>query len=196
MKTLKMLGIAALVASGLVIAGAGTAQATTVFTDSAKTIDYPSGTEIDWSQAQAWDTRLLAFNGTTLVTCTGSTIRGVTDATTAPSLSTPISQFAWSGCSQTIHTIANGSLRYAFTSGSSGQVTGSGSSWTIVTSGVSCTYGTGEGTKLGTVTGGTPAVMEIDATLTKLSGGLLCYSTVNWKTKDVLTAPHALYVGS
>jgi hypothetical protein len=198
MKPLKMLGLAALVASSLLTAGAGTAQATTFFTDSAKTIAYPSGTTMHWSQeqGQAWDTEVLASNGSTIATCAGSTTHGYTGAVTALSLPVSVGQYAWSECTQTIHTLSNGSLSFSYTSGSNATVTSSKSSWTVVFLGASCTYGTGEGAKLGTLTGGTAPVMTINATVNKSAGSFLCPSSVTWKAEEVLTAPHALYVGS
>jgi len=196
MKTLKMLGLAALAALSLTTIGAGTAQATTFFTDSAKTIAYASGTTMHWSLEQGWDTEFLASSGNTVATCAGSTVHGYTGAVTALSLPVSVGQYAWSECTQTIHTLSGGSLSFSFTSGSNAAVTGSKSSWTVVIFGTSCTYGTGEGAKLGTMTGGTAPVMTINATVNKSAGSFLCPSTVSWKAEYVLTAPHALYVGS
>jgi hypothetical protein len=62
--------------------------------------------------------------------------------------------------------------------------------------GTSCTYGTGEGTELGTITGGTSPHLTITATIPRIAGGFLCPSTGVWHATFVVTSPHELHIGA
>jgi len=191
MKYLKILGLASLAALSLTsIVGAGAAHATTLFTDPAKTIDYPAGTTL----------HLTLVSGTSLQrtpgTCTNATISATTTNTTGAAVTATLNVFARGNCSETEDTISNGSLAITYTSGSNGEVTSSGHSFTAAIFGVSCTYGTGEGTKLGTLTGGETPILKINTTLSKVAGGFLCPGTAGWHGDFVFTSPHAVYVGS
>ncbi|MGN6275722.1 MAG: DUF6531 domain-containing protein, partial [Solirubrobacterales bacterium] len=66
----------------------------------------------------------------------------------------------------------------------------------MVIFGVSCTYGTGTGTTLGTLKGGEEPLLSISASVPKTAGGFLCPSTATWSAEYVVTEPHALFVGS
>jgi len=194
MKYLKMLGLAAVAAMALMAFGAGTASATKLCTDSACTTVYAAGTEIK-SELVAGTSAALTSGGSTIATCTSSGVAGTTSNKEGATVSGNISSLTWGGCSQTTHTVANGSLEIAWTSGSNGTVTGKNSQVTVQIFGVSCTYGTGEGTHLGSITGGTSPILKITTTVAKTAGGFLCPSTAGWDAEYVLTSPHALYVG-
>jgi hypothetical protein len=100
----------------------------------------------------------------------------------------------WSGCSQTTHTTAGGTLDIMYTSGTSGEVVGTGFGVTVFIFNVTCTYSAGEGTKLGTLTGGSAPILKIETTVKKTAGGIFCPSTAGWDAEYVVTTPHALYV--
>jgi hypothetical protein len=196
MKNLKMLSLAAAAALGLLaFVGVGTASATTLFTDSAKTIDHPAGTTIGASIASGTSSSLRS-GGTLIATCTGGAIHGKTATTTGAEVRVNIESAAWDGCSQTTHTLLNGSLVIASTSGVDGEVTGKETQWTYGMFGTSCTYGFGEGVKLGTLTGGSPAMLKINILIPRVAGGFLCPSMTTWQAEYAFTSPHALYVGS
>jgi len=196
MKYLKVLGVAAFAATALMAFGAGTASATTLFTDEAKTIAYPSGTTIHATLVPGTSAKLTNTAGETIATCPKSTVHITTSALSGNPLPGVLDKLTWEECSQTTHTVANGSLDVAFTSGTSGTVTGTANQVTIGIFGVSCTYGTGEGTKLGTMTGGAEPKMAINAVVNKTAGGFLCPSTGIWEAEYVVTTPHALFVGA
>ncbi|HXQ89122.1 MAG TPA: hypothetical protein VN733_05725 [Solirubrobacterales bacterium] len=190
MKPLKKLALAAIAALSLTaLVGAGSAQATTLFTDPAKTIDYPAGTTL----------HLTLVSGTSLAltpgTCTDATISATTTNTTGAAITATLNVFARGGCSETTHTVANGSLEFKYTSGSNAEAVSKGTSTTVQIFGVSCTYGTGEGTKLGTVTGGAAPVLSVNTTLAKVAGGFLCPATTGFHGQFVITSPHAVYFG-
>ena len=80
MKHLKMLGLAAIAALGLMaFVGAGSASATTLFTDKAHTIVYKKGTTIHTTLQPGTSARLGETSGGTIATCLKSTTHGVTE---------------------------------------------------------------------------------------------------------------------
>ncbi len=207
MKYLKMLGLAAIAAMGLMaFVGASTASATTLFTDEAKKVPYGVGTTIHATLVPGTSAALKS-GSTTIATCTESTVHGVVTVATGSVVSGHLSTektkgseeptgLHWGGCSQTTHTISTGTLDIEYTSGTSGKVTGTGNSVTLGIFGTSCTYGTGAGVTLGTITGGTAPVLKINANIPRTAGGFLCPSTGTWEAEYVVTSPHALYVGA
>lgn len=190
MKHLRMFALAAIVALSSMAFAASTAQATTLFTNSAHTTDYSAGTVLHLTLVPGTSFRQ------TPGTCTQSTISAATTNTTGTAIVATINVFDHGVCGETTDTVANGSLEIKFTSGSNGEVIGKGNSITSTMFGVSCTYGTSEGTKLGTVTGGTEPVLAMSATVPKIAGSFLCPSTTGWHREFVFTSPHTVYIGN
>lgn len=155
---------------------------------------YTAGTVIDSSLKTGGSAKLTGSGGEVLDTCSNGTVKGKTSVTSATSLNGIISSIIWEGCSTTTDTVANGELSISWTSGNNGTVTGAGSQVTVSIFGVSCTYGTGTGTHLGTLTGGEAPVLSISTTVTKTAGGFLCPGTAGWDAEYVITEPHALFV--
>jgi hypothetical protein len=199
MKYLKMLGLAAFAAMALMAFGAGSASATKLCTDSACTTVYPAGTEIH-SSLVAGTTARLTSGSTTVDTCTASTIKGKTSNESGATVSGNIETLSWgetnTACSVTTDTVKNGKLEIKWTSGTSGEVIGKESEVTTNTFGTSCTFGTGTGTVLGTITGGTAPKITISTTVQKTAGNFLCPNSAGWDAEYVVTSPHALFVGS
>ena len=184
--------VAAFAALGVL--GAGTASATVLCTDAACGTVYKAGTTIELNLVSGTSARLTS-GGSTIATCTGSTAKGTTSSESGTPLTGTISSLTWSGCSQTTHTVANGSLSVEWISETlNGTVTGKGSQVTVGIFGVSCTYGTGEGTHLGTLTGGEAPILKVAATVSKTAGGFLCPSTAGWDAEYLVTEPHAVFV--
>jgi hypothetical protein len=196
MKHLKMLGLAAIAALGLMaFVGAGTASATTLSTDAAGTIKYAVGTEIHSSLKPETSATLNTTSGSLIATCTSSTTKGkIEGSNTGATVGGKISVLEWGGCSQTTDNLALGSLSIKKTGSDEGEVIGSGSEVTLGVFGVSCVYGTGEGTKLGTLKGGEAPELSINAALPKISGGFLCPGSGTWVAKYTVTSPHALHI--
>jgi hypothetical protein len=195
MTTLKALGLATVAATALMaFAGTGSAQAI-LYTDAAKTIPYSAGTVVDLSLKSGTTTKLTNGSGQIEDTCAESTAKGkVANEPGEPIVI--IETLTWSGCSNTTDTLAKGSLEIKWTSGTSGEVIDKSTEWTVNIGGLSCTYGFGEGTKLGTISGGEAPVLKIEAAVKKLAGFILCPEKVTLDAEYVFTEPHALYVGS
>jgi hypothetical protein len=195
MKHLKMFGLAAVAAVGLIaFVGSGIASATITYTDKAHTVKYPKGTKLTYSLKAGMSVFLKNTSGETFFTCIGSEIAATTEQESALSIESPINSMTWSGCSNTLHTVSNGKLSTTWSSGTNGEVTGSGSSWTYSMFGTSCTYGTGAGTKLGTITSGESPELAVNAVIPKVAGGFLCPSDAVWQGTWILTSPHAVYI--
>jgi hypothetical protein len=206
MKHLKMLGLAAIAALGLMaFVGAGTASATTLSTDAAGTVKYGVGTEIHSTLKSGTSAILETTSGETIATCTTSTVKGSITTATGTWVIGSISALTWGEpegvggkCSQTTDSIAGhlGTLEIMQTTGDAGTVVGKGSEVTLELFGVSCVYGTSTGTTLGTITGGEAPELAINAILPKISGSFLCPSTGRWTATYVVTSPHAVHVVS
>jgi hypothetical protein len=191
MKHLKMLGVAALAAMGL-MAFAGSASATTLSVEGVKKNE---AVTIKATLAAGSSALLKDKNGTTADTCTGSTVEGTTTAFDPPS--GPVSKLEFTGCSHTTHVLKPGSLSVAWISNTEGTVTSSGAEVTVVSTvfGASAICKTGTGTVVGTLTGVASghATMDIDAT-NSLNCGIL--GTSSWTGTYTVTSPTGLGVES
>jgi hypothetical protein len=202
MKPLKILGLAAVAAAALIaLVGAGTASATVLCKNNASTSacseTYGSGQSIEASLSET--TTLETTSATVLDTCTGGTLKAKTTNAGGASetVKANVETLSWSGCSKTTDTLKNGSLEIHWISGTdNGTLTASSSEWTINTIFGTCTYGFGTSTDLGTVTGGNPAKVSVNAILTKTAGSGLCPADARWKANYTFTAPQPLYVAT
>lgn len=207
MKYLKMLGLAAIAAMGLMaFLGASSASATVLCStpvhEGCGEWDYAAGTTIHVTLTAGTSAILEDTSGNTLVTCTESTVHGTTSNTggTGAAVTGNIGALTWGSastpCTQTTDTLTNGSLSVEAGAGTNGTLSGSTSKVTVSIFGVSCAYGTGAGTTLGTVTGGNPATVSINAVINKQEGGFLCPSTTKWTGSYTVTAPKPLYIAT
>ena len=201
MKHLKMLGLAAIAALGLMaFVGAGTASATTLSTSSNGEGKYVEGTEISSSLKAGTSALLETTAGEKIATCTTSSVAGTIGTATGTWVTGNITSLTWGepegkNCSQPTKTLANGSLEIMQTTGDEGEVVGKNSSVTLSVFGVSCVYGTSaEGNKLGTIKGGEAPELVINAVLPKKEGGFLCPGSGRWTATYIVTAPHAVHV--
>jgi hypothetical protein len=197
MKHLKMLCLGVVVALSLIsVAGVSTAPATTLFTDSAKTVSYPSFTTTFQASLVGNTSTAFTANGGTAVTCTQSLIHGFLGMSTGETVSFTAGEFNHGGCSGVTSTVTKGGFDIKWTGGNNGELWGTENQITISIFGVPCVYGTGEATKLGFFTGGSAPVISIAAAIKKTSGGFLCPAAVSWDAQYVVTAPHSLFVGA
>ena len=206
MKHLKILGLAAVAALGLMaLVGAGTASATTLATDAAGTIHYTKGTVIDSSLKPGTSATLEETGGGVIATCTESTVRGTlqdpvvktgeVEYVSGTWITGPIDEITWKSCSQTTDNLSLGSLEIMKTGADEGEVVGKNSSVTLSVFGVSCVYGTSaEGNKLGTIKGGEAPELVINAVLPKKEGGFLCPGSGRWTATYIATEPHAIHI--
>ena len=195
MKHLKTISVAAIAALGLMaFVGAGTASATTLSTDAAGTVKYTAGTETHWSIVPGSFREWVSTNGEIIATCTESTTKGSIGTATGNRVGGAISTLAMGGCSQTTDALAGGTLEIMKTGSDEGEIVGKGTKVTLAVFGVSCVYGTGEGTKLGTIKGGEAPEVTINAAMPRIEGGFLCPGSVRYRIKEVVTSPHALHI--
>jgi hypothetical protein len=201
MKHLKLLGPAMIAAVALMASAADSAQATALCTstDTPACLGshiYSAGTTTQLSAKSGTSFTLTASGGAMIATCTGVNLKGKTASTgsAGKAVKLNIEELAWSGCPQTTHTLVNGSLSFQWVSRThNATVEGQGTQWTLGIFGVSCTYGFGEGTDLGTLTGGKEPTLKINTTIAKSAGGFLCPSNPSLEAELPITEPHAVY---
>lgn len=187
MKHLKMLGLAAMAAMALVALGTGSASAASHLYSTGVRI--PAGTDLHATVEGS--ASLTATDGKTLIyTCTANTIAGKVEYPVGGDTKIALSALTWGTCTITTDTLTTGS----FTVSSSGTVTGANTVVTVNVSGVSCRYGTGAGTHLGSLTTGKlqmkPAVINEQEPKT-----FLCPDTGMWGANYAFTSPHDLIAG-
>ncbi|HYH53923.1 MAG TPA: hypothetical protein VD761_07305, partial [Solirubrobacterales bacterium] len=183
MKHFKTLGLA-LVVMGALMALAGNASATTATS--------PTGTEFTGEIEGTASSSLLLKAGFAEITCTQSTVRGKIESNGATAAG-KLSSLSFGGCGgATVDVIQNGELSIEATGEGKGIVRGSNTQVTVSTMGTSCVYGTTTNTVLGTVTGGTPAKLNLSASLPWISGGVLCASPASWSGSYQVASLHPL----
>ena len=183
MKYLKMLGLLAVTAVAM-MGFAGSASAT--FTS-------PTGTEYTGEITASAESSLLLEAGIS-VTCTESSVKGEITSNTTNHASGPLSALSFSGCNGTVHTLNVGSLTI-----SGDTVTAIGSNVTVERFGITCTYGGGAGTDIGTATntisnGKDTVTLDVNANLPKQAGGAFCANIGVWTGKYHITAPEENYL--
>jgi hypothetical protein len=216
MKYLKMLGLAAVAAMALMaFLGASSASATVLCT---ATETPCTGTHLITPTNDKWlhavleklnpeepsaAAYLLSTSGagsTTaepLVKCTESTVTAESEETgdathTAKGL---VTSLTFGGCEgTTVDVLAAGTLEVHHIANTDNGTVTSKNAEVTVNIGVSCTYGSGAGTDIGTLTGGPMATMDISAVVNKVAGSFLCPSTAIWEAKYTVTEPEPLYV--
>jgi hypothetical protein len=189
MKHFKMLGLV-VVATTALMAFVGIASANPVLTS-------PAGTDYTGELTMTATASLLTQAGFANLTCTESTIKGKVETNNTTKASWKITTLDYSGCNAIFNTLSNGSLEItpnAPTGSNKGTLKGFGSEVTVSTLGVSCVYGTAAGTTLGTVTGGNPATVSINASMPKISGGFLCGNPMSATGAYTVTSPKPLLI--
>jgi hypothetical protein len=153
---------------------------------------YGIGSKVDASLSSGSSFRL-EYEGSTLATCTGGTIKGQT--TTAggelEAVNATVESLSWTGCSQTTHTLKAGELVISHNSGTDdGLVEFKGTEVTFATLGVTCTYRPATGT----LKGGESPSIEISAMAKKTAGSFVCPTEAKWVAKYEVTEPKPIYV--
>lgn len=191
MKYLKMLGLAVIAASAfMAFVGAGTASATICTTDVNGGI-CPTGWQVDKLElSQVGSGVLETTPGSTLITCTGADI--TVNSATAGATRAPVSTLDFTECNTTPKVLANGEIEV----NSKDEVRSIGGKITATLFGVSCEYGTGEGTTLGNLTTGHEPHVDVNAVISKVGGGFLCPASTRWTTTFVVTNHTELYGAS
>jgi hypothetical protein len=205
MKYLRTGGLVVLAAAvAMALVGAGTASATVLCkvkeTPCAAANEYPKGTVADGSLPAGVSAKMLTTDGTVVMTCTAATIKGTLEVaggpTETPHSSSSGATLNWSGCTQTMDTIKNGTIEIHHIAGTyNGTVIIKGVETTVNILGASCVYTYGSGVDVGVLTSGTQPKMDINGVLTKTATSpFICPTTVKGQTEGVLTEPHELPV--
>lgn len=212
MRHLKMLGLAVMAAAAfMAFIGVNSASATVLCTETVTPCPAgkklgPTGDSTDnWIHATleaGTSAYLLPTGGTTkepLVTCPESTVTSESEATgsaTETAKGTVEAKWlTWGNCTPPgVTTIKGGTLEVHWTAGDNGTVTSKEAEVTVNIGGVSCTYGSGTGITVGTLTGGSPAKMDINAVVNKVAGSFACPTTAIWEATYIVTEPKTLFV--
>ena len=106
-----------------------------------------------------------------------------------------ITKKTWN-CLFTFHTLKAGGVTVHHVTGNNrATVAMSGSEWTVVYLGFHCIFGTNN-TKIGTLTGGENATLDIEASIPRIGGssGVFCGSTAEWTGSFEITSPSVLNI--
>jgi hypothetical protein len=194
MKHLKTLGVAVVAAAALMaLVGAGTASATVICKNNLNTEKCSD----PYASLRAGTSASLEAGGTLLATCTASIVKSTlaNAGSSTTTVKSGVSSITWENCSQTIHTLSGGSAELHWISGTdNGTLITIGTSVTMGIFGTSCTYGTGAGTSMGTVKGGNPGSLKVDANVSRVAGGFLCPAIARFKGEYVATSPTNAWV--
>lgn len=209
MKYVKMLGFAAVAAAALMaFVGTGTASASTL-TDGSGTV-LGVGTEI-----KAENTETVTLHPPIgAIECEHSTVAGkVTNAggtthivhektkettTITHTVKGDIETLTFTECNATVTVLKKGTLEIHSTAAENdnkGILTSSGAEVTVEFVGFHCIFSTNS-TSIGTVTGGNPAKLAIEATIPRTGGrsGAFCGTTAQWTGGYEVTAPKPLNI--
>lgn len=170
----------ALLAATMLVALTGSASATPLYTS-------PSGTEFTGAIHET-STGSWTMKAGVEASCSGATRVWDIDTNETNHAAGEVTSFSFSGCAGTVDVLSKGSLSV----GENGALSGSGQQITITQLGISCVYGTGTGTSLGTVVAGSPAEVLESATLPKQSGGAFCATSGSVAARYKITSPNPL----
>lgn len=108
----------------------------------------------------------------------------------------PVTSLVFSGCTEGWHVtvVSAGALSVEHTEGDNGYVFSTGATIEATKFGISCRYAT-TNTKIGTLTGGSPATLDIQGAIPFHSGSFFCSSSpVNWTGSYSIAAPEVIKV--
>lgn len=204
MKYLKMLGIAAVAAMAFTAFAASTASATTLEING---VTQNGPVTIDASLASGTSAVLSRTDGSLANTCTTSTAHGTTTVYTGTYVEGPLTGhgegtsagLTFGSCTRPVTVHDPGTLAIDYDGDTSGEVLSKKAEVTVSTPFGTVNCKTGEGTKIGTLTGATSisnpgvhAIMHINAVLN--CGFLL--PSASWKGTYTITTPTDLGVSA
>ncbi len=202
MKYVKLLGLAAVAAAALmVLLGAGSASAAVLCstnTSPCTGTTYPAGTKV---KLEATGTmKFETLGGIVTGECSESSVSGTTSnaggATESVKVAIPATGWTWQNCTRTITTTAGGTLEFGTNPGGpagNGKLLVNGFDFVMNSIFGTCVYGWGATTaNLGPVVGGSPATIEINTILPRMSGP--CPAESRWRAAYKVVEPSPLYV--
>ena len=201
MKTLKVFGLSAIATLGLMaFIGVSTASATTICKTNVNPCpvawDWPLGTSLHGNlkpTASRETSRLTSPNGNTVATCSGLTLIAGQDQISGIRIQFAVSVLNWIECTSTVDNISTGKLTIRWLKESEAEVSSDETKVTVVLSGITCTYTTGEGTKLGTIKGGSEPILKIETKIKKAAGSFACPTEPIWDAEAVITEPNPIF---
>lgn len=190
MRYLRVLGLAGVVSAALMVA-AGSAAATTL-TSPTGTVATPT------IKAESEGGHITVANEIANINCTWAFEGKVESHGAESAAQSKLSSLSFTGCTNSWHVtaVSPGQLTIEWTSGYNGTVTWTGGKFDATRLGLTCVYETSS-TKLGTITGGSPATIDIEASIpvnTKESSGLCGSGTYKMEGSFKLSSPESLYV--
>ena len=199
MKYVKTFGLVAMLALAWMAFAGSTASATVL----CKTTTTPCGSAYGVGtkivSSLTGSSTLETLGGTTINTCLATSIESEiqNSGSATATVSGPNISLIAGGCTNQTFTLKSGSLEIHHIAGTeNGTVTGLLAEVTVVSSGVSCVYGAGSGTDIGTLFGGESPTIKIEGTVKKTSGGFLCPAENRWTGEYKVTEPTPLYVAA
>jgi hypothetical protein len=193
MKYVKMIGLMA-IAAAAVMAFAGTASATTVTS--------PSGTLYTGKIVAASGGHVVLDNPIAKIECSSKVEGTVTSHGAGVTAKGTISSLTFGSpvgtCTDSWHVtvVSAGSLEIHGTGGNNGTLTSSGATVEATRFGITCRYATNN-TDIGTFTGGTPATLDISASIPFHSGSVFCGTGATaWTGAYDGTSPGSLFIDS
>jgi hypothetical protein len=183
MKHPKIIRLTVVAATALMaVLGAGSASADVLCTENVNPC--PAGktvVSLIMTITSGQSTSMKDTAGNEFTTCTVGEVKGTVEKQgEGINPQGPITSLTWgasgAGCTTTFDTVKNGKLEVR-TEGATKAVWGTETEVTTVAFGVSCTYGYGAGTTIGTLNTGTPATININTVINKTAGSFLCPST-------------------
>jgi hypothetical protein len=211
MKYVKMLGLAAVAAAALMaFVGASTASATVLCKVQGEGSGASTGTTCPANQAYGAGTKIKAslVSGTKAklktefktIECEESSVEGETSSEggAGESITGPEGKLSFGKCNCEVKVFKAGTLSTSWISGThNGTLTSTGSETTTtcntIFGSVHCIYVT-ENDDLGTLTGGTMAKLDANASIPRLPTNGLCSAEANWTAEYTVTAPEPLWV--
>jgi hypothetical protein len=204
MKYAKMLALAAVVAGAfMAFIGAGTASATVLCSTTIETCPtaqkWPANTALDFSLTKETSADLTETSGSSIVTCKESTVKGkiTNTGSSTETVSGPVEELTFKNCNLPVTVLRRGSLEVHSIAGTSnGTVTAVSTeagkpAFEVTVNTVffgSCIFRVENGTDLGTIEEGNPAMFTAKAAAVK-SSGVVCPETSFWSATYTLTTP-------
>lgn len=204
MEHLKMLGLLAAASAALVVlVGASSAAATVLCKNNLKTASCSEPYAAETFLHGVLEGTATFDMGSESPTCTQSTFQMRVEKAggAETSVSGPIPSFVWGpkgeGCNQITETLRNGRLEITHINNTDdGTVKGINTEFTLIYLGVfDCIYGMGGGTTLGTLTGGSPATLDVNAVMKEQEPQKFgCPDEPRLTGSYEITSPSPLYV--
>ncbi len=186
MKYVKILGLLA-VAAAAMMSFAGIA--------SADTVTSPTGTDYTGALSASSEGHAVLHNPIAKIECNGTATGSVESHPEGGKVSGAVNP-EFTNCTNSWHvtTALGGTLSVEHSSGYDGIVYSNGATVEATRFGINCRYVTST-TKVGTVTGGSPATMHINGAIPFHNGSVLCGTGATlWTGSYTLNSPNSLYV--